>query len=148
VLAAIAQHSESLPADFVPNLLSVRILLAPEYARLAIERDAERIATLLSSSTTLPETPEAFSAFDWEVHLQLTICSGNPVFTLIFNGFKDLYLSMGKIYFSSQATRNHSRGFYADLLECARQHDSSAAFKLTERIMAQSLANWQQVNPS
>ncbi len=38
VLAAIARRRQNLPANFVPDLLSVRILLAPAYARLAIER--------------------------------------------------------------------------------------------------------------
>lgn len=146
VLAAIAQHSEALPGDFVPNLLSIRILLAPEYTRLAIERNPECITELLESSSALPETEEAFSAYDWRVHQQLTLCSGNPVFTLILNGFRNLYQDMGLIYFSSPSAREHSRGFYSGLLEYAKKRDGTAAFKLTEKIMSQSLANWKQGN--
>jgi GntR family negative regulator for fad regulon and positive regulator of fabA len=148
VLAAIAQHSESLPADFVPNLLSVRILLAPAYARLAIERNPDCIADLVSSSPALPDTPEAFSAFDWRVHQQLTICSGNPVFTLILNGFQNLYQAMGLVYFSSPAARKHSRHFYSGLLDCAQKRDSAAAYTMTETIMRESLANWKNVSKS
>lgn len=145
VLAAIAQHSESLPADFIPNLLAVRILLAPAYARLAVERNPAHIADLVASSPALPETAEAFSAFDWQVHQQLTVCSGNPVFTLILNGFQDLYQAMGLVYFESTATRNHSRRFYSGLLNCARQGDATSAYSLTDTVMRESLANWRNI---
>lgn len=145
VLAAIAQHSESLPADFIPNLLAVRILLAPAYARLAVERNPAHIANLVAGSPALPETAEAFSAFDWQVHQQLTVCSGNPVFTLILNGFQDLYQAMGLVYFESTATRNHSRRFYSGLLNCARQGDAASACSLTDTVMRESLANWRNI---
>jgi GntR family transcriptional regulator, negative regulator for fad regulon and positive regulator of fabA len=146
VLAAIAQHSESLPSDFVPNLLAVRILLAPSYARLAIEHDPDCIAGLLADNPALPDDAAAFSSFDWRVHLQLTLCSGNPVFTLILNGFKSLYQSMGLIYFAYPEAREHSRRFYSELLTCARKHDGQRAYDLTEQIMTESLENWKRTS--
>ena len=41
VLGTIAHHQDHLPAEFVPNLLQVRELLAPAYARLAVKRSAK-----------------------------------------------------------------------------------------------------------
>jgi GntR family negative regulator for fad regulon and positive regulator of fabA len=145
VLAAIARRRQDLPTNFVPDLLSVRVLLAPAYARLAVERSPRCIISLLESAPTANKSPEEFSSFDWQVHHQLTICSGNPVFTLILNGFQDLYIEMGMFYFSIPETRSSSLGFYSGLLACAREGDAAAAQSLTTRIMQESLLFWQQI---
>ena len=142
VLAAIARRRQDLPANFVPNLLSVRVLLAPAYARLAVEHAPHCIISLLEESPGSTGTPEVFSSFDWQVHHQLTICSGNPVFTLILNGFQDLYTEMGKLYFSVPETRASSLAFYAGLLKFARAGNADGASVLTETVMAESLAFW------
>jgi GntR family negative regulator for fad regulon and positive regulator of fabA len=123
----------------------VRILLAPTYTRMAIEHDPRPIVDLLSNYPALPDAPDAFSAFDWRVHQQLTICSGNPVFTLILNGFQDLYKAMGLTYFSLSELRDHSRHFYRALLACSQNRDGSKAYSLTETVMKDSLANWKNI---
>lgn len=147
VLAAIARHSADLPANFVPDLLSVRILLAPAYARLAIAHSPKNITSLLESPPILKSSPGEFSVFDWQIHHQLTICSGNPVFTLILNGFQELYIEMGKTYFSISETRTSSLAFYADLLICARSSDAEGAARLTAKVMTDSLAFWGTLPP-
>ena len=145
VLAAIARREENPPADFVPNLLSVRVLLAPAYTRLAVEKAPASIVDLLRSAAQLTDDPSTFSAFDWQVHRQLTICSGNPVFTLILNGFQNLYLEMGTRYFSLPHARQSSRGFYRDLLDAAQRGDGISAAGLAARIMQESLAIWNEL---
>lgn len=145
VLAAIARRRQDLPANFVPDLLSVRILLAPAYARLAIERAPGCIVNLLEASPSAKNTPGDFSRFDWQLHHQLTICSGNPVFTLILNGFQDLYTEMGVLYFSILETRASSLSFYASLLDCARTTDANRAFTITAEVMEASLTFWNHI---
>ncbi|NPV87741.1 MAG: fatty acid metabolism transcriptional regulator FadR [Anaerolineae bacterium] len=148
VLAHIARRQDHLPQDFIPNLLSIRCLLAPAYTRLAIHNDAESIAQLLATYPDLADTPEAYTQADWELHRSLTIASRNPVFTLILNGFCELYAIMGKRYFALPAARAYSQQFYQKLLDCARQADEDAAETLTRQVMAESMRFWQQVSQS
>ncbi|MBN2500083.1 MAG: GntR family transcriptional regulator, partial [Anaerolineales bacterium] len=61
VLDAIARFPQQQPADFVPNLLYIRQLMAPAYARLAVERNAECIQALLKEYIDLPEDVETFA---------------------------------------------------------------------------------------
>jgi GntR family negative regulator for fad regulon and positive regulator of fabA len=143
VLGAIARHQNHTPPNFVPNLLSVRYLLAPAYARAAVEHNPQRLVEQLEGYTDLADTPESFAVADWELHRQLTILSGNPVFTLILNGFGDLYHRMAPLYFNSTKSRAHSRAFYHDLLIAARENDPNAAEKITRRVMLESLDLWQ-----
>ncbi len=145
VLGAMARHQAQMPPDFVPNLLQVRTLLAPAYARQAVERAALSVSELTAALAALPDEAAAYAAADWELHHQLTILSGNPVFTLILNGFGDLYLEMGLRYFVRPEVRQHSRGFYAGLLEAARHADPAAAEAHTRQIMLQSQDIWQKI---
>lgn len=142
VLGAIARHQENLPPEFVPNLLKVRCLLAPTYTRLAIERSPVSVVNLLKGYVYLDDVPEIFSAADFGLHYHLTITSGNPIFTLILNGFHELYQSMARIYFASLAARDHSRSFYADLLFAAQANDPRSAEAITLRVMTDSLDLW------
>lgn len=143
VLGAIARYQNHTPPNFVPNLLSVRHLLAPAYTRAAVEHHPQRVMEQLKDYTDLDDTPASYAVADWELHRQLTILSGNPVFTLILNGFGDLYHRMAPLYFDSAEARAHSRAFYLDLLRAAKENNPSAAEKTTRRVMLESLALWQ-----
>ena len=142
VLGAIARHQDQVPPDFVPNLLQVRKLLAPAYVRLAVKRAARNLAKFLEDYQDLPDAPEVFAKADWELHRYLTIASGNPVFTLILNGFKELYPYMGRVYFTPPKARARSRQFYAGLRACAAARDPERAEIITREVMQDSITLW------
>jgi GntR family negative regulator for fad regulon and positive regulator of fabA len=142
VLAAIARHQGHIPLDFVPNLLSIRILLAPAYARAAVENNPQRLEELLTGYDDLPDSAEAYARADWELHHLLTVCSENPVFTLILNGFQDLYPTMGRQYFQNPEGRQASRRFYQGLLESARAGNPEMAEAVTFEAMQRSMSLW------
>jgi GntR family negative regulator for fad regulon and positive regulator of fabA len=98
---------------------------------------------MLSAAASIDDTPEAFTAADWELHHTLTIASGNPIFTLILNGFHDLYYIMGLRYFALSDARDTSRAFYRDLHSCVSKQDAAAAGNVTAAVMARSLEIWQ-----
>lgn len=145
VLAAIARHSQQLPPDFVVNLLAVRLLLAPTYTRLAVQRNTDEVVGCLNGYTQIPDDPQTFTDTDWQLHLRLTIASENPVFTLILNGFRELYQVMGLRYFQLPEARAHSRRFYQTLLECAKNNDFDRIEAVTRRVMIESLDFWRKL---
>jgi GntR family negative regulator for fad regulon and positive regulator of fabA len=145
VLGAIARHQDPLPNGFVASLLEVRLALAPAYTRLAIERSAPAVADLLEDYSSLPDSAETFASADWHLHHVLALGSGNAVFTLILNGFGDLYLTLAQRYFASPGTRQHSREFYLRLLAAARAGDAPEAEYLTRQVMAEALELWERI---
>lgn len=142
ILGAIAQHENTLPPDFVPNLLQVRTLLAPAYARLACHHAPGEIISLLGDLLQMADTAGDFAAGDWQLHFTLTVHSRNPVFTLILNGFRQLYHDMGLLYFSSPTARQYSRLFYSSLLSVVTQGNLDAVEAITRNVMEQSLKIW------
>ncbi|HBF41677.1 MAG TPA: fatty acid metabolism transcriptional regulator FadR, partial [Anaerolineaceae bacterium] len=76
--------------DFVTQLLQIRLLLAPEYTVLAIRNQEGQVREMLEDLADVEDSPAEYSRRDFLLHRQLTILSGNPIFTLILNGFGDL----------------------------------------------------------
>ena len=146
VLGDLVRYSRRLPPDFVPNLLQVRLAMAPAYTRAAIAHDAETMAAFLAGYTALEDTPQALAAFDWELHHRLTLASGNPVYTLILNGFAGFYVEMAARYFVAAEARAASRGFYRSLLAAAERGDAAAAERITREVMEESITFWQRTN--
>jgi GntR family negative regulator for fad regulon and positive regulator of fabA len=145
VLGTIARHQDHVPPDFVPNLLHVRELLAPAYAQLAVKRSARNLVKFLDGYQDLIDSPDAFAAADWELHRYLTIESGNPIFTLILNGFKELYPQMGRAYFAPPKARARSRRFYTDLRAAAQARDPDRAEEITREVMHDSIDLWKSI---
>jgi GntR family transcriptional regulator, negative regulator for fad regulon and positive regulator of fabA len=145
ILAAIARHQTHLPDSFVPNLLQIRLLLAPAYTRMAIQNSLNEVIHLLESMQNIEDSPESFTLHDLDLHCQLTILSKNPVFTLIFNGFGELYQKMGLSYFASIQARDHSRSFYKKLLSAVLSNDVFMAEEVTRRVMEDSIEIWRNI---
>jgi GntR family negative regulator for fad regulon and positive regulator of fabA len=142
VLGALVRYSQRLPPDFVPNLLEVRLALAPAYASAAVENAAGMVVELLEGYAALEDTPDVYASFDWTLHRTLTIASGNPVYTLIINGFSGFYEQMACLYFARLEARASSRAFYAALLAAARREDAMEAQRITRTVMEESITLW------
>jgi GntR family negative regulator for fad regulon and positive regulator of fabA len=146
VLGDLVRYSQHLPDDFVPNLLDVRLSLAPAYTRAAVERAADEVVALLDGYIDLEDSAERYATADWELHRALTLASGNPVFTLILNGFADFYVQMARLYFAQPQARAASRAWYAGLLAAARSGDADAAEQDTRRAMQESVELWRALS--
>ena len=141
VLSAIAR-SQTLPDDFVPNLLALRLVLAPAYARAAVEHHPDSVSARMGAFAHIPDTLDAFARADWEVHVLLCVASENLVFTLILNGFQEIYQRMATSYFSVPELRAHSRAYYAALSAVAHKRDANAAERVTHHVMKRSQEAW------
>lgn len=144
VLSAIVQSKEHLPLDFITHLLDVRLQLAPAYTRAAVEHAPEAVAALLTAAASLPDTPAAYAAFDWRLHHGLTVASGNPIYTLILNGFADFYEELARLYFATPEARQRSRSFYLTLATAVAGSDAAQAETLCRATMLDSIRIWQQ----
>jgi GntR family negative regulator for fad regulon and positive regulator of fabA len=141
VLAALSEHGD-IPRGFVKQLLEVREVLAPAYAREAVRRAPARVAAYLAGADALGGESAEWTRFDWGLHHLLAVSSGNPVYALILNGFRALFARMATLYFERPAARAASRRFYAALREAAAAGDSERAEREAREVMARSVALW------
>ena len=144
VLNTLSEHPDKLPGNFIPNLLNVRLAMAPMYTALAVSNASGNVVSLLEGRSNLNQSPREFAQFDWTLQHTLTLLSENPVFIMILNGFEDLYLNLAPSYFSIPAAREHSLNYYENLAEAALKKDVFGAKLITEEVMRDSLNFWQQ----
>jgi GntR family transcriptional regulator, negative regulator for fad regulon and positive regulator of fabA len=144
VLSALVQHGDHLPPNFVEHLLAVRLQLAPAYTAAAVNCDPAAAAAQLAPYAQLADAPGAFAAFDWQLHRCLTIASGNPIYTLILNGFADFYETLAQRYFANPTARVRSRTFYADLATAVAHRNAAQAEALSRTAMQDSLTLWRE----
>lgn len=142
MLNALSTQPENLSPAFMTNLLEVRAALAPVYTRLAYDHNRDQAIAYLEKFTNLPDNPETYAQVDMELHHQLTILSGNPIFTLIYNGFRQLSYQAGLNYFANPQARRHSHCFYCGLLDDYRNNDPDNAEARTAKVMQDSLEYW------
>lgn len=146
LLSSLVRNSQELPANFIPNLLEVRLVMAPAYTRAAVEHYPSEVVNFLEQSRDLGDAPPAFASFDWTLHKTLTFYSNNPIYTLILNGFTGFYEQMGCLYFKNPQARASSRAFYAALQEAAARKDAHEAEKITRTMMQESIVLWKQTS--
>jgi GntR family negative regulator for fad regulon and positive regulator of fabA len=142
VLDAVVRHGRALPPGFVGQLLEVRTLLAPAYARAAVARNAAAVAAHLAAAEALPDSAAEFARFDWDVHHALARGSGNPIFALILNGFAGFYRTLAERYFAAPPGRRASRAFYRALAQAARRGAPARAEQVTRAAMTRSARLW------
>ncbi len=141
VLAGLAEHGE-IPKGFVKQLLEVREVLAPAYAREAVRHAPALVAAFLARAEGLGTEAAEWTAYDWELHHLLAVSSGNPVYTLILNGFRGLFARMAALYFERPAARAASGAFYAALRSAALAGDTNGAERVTRDVMTRSVELW------
>ena len=146
VLSSISKFPDHLSEDFVANLLQIRLLLCPTYSFMAAINHPEEIISFLENAPQLDNSPEVFSDYDFRLHQKLTQCSGNPIFTLILNGFKELFSQKALFYFQNEKARAHSHGFYRDLKSAFQENKPHLVFDISKKIMNESIEIWK--NPS
>lgn len=144
VLAALAEHGE-VPKGFVRQLLEVREVLAPAYAREAVRRAPARVAAYLGAADALGADPDSWTSYDWGLHRLLATSSGNPVYVLILNGFRELFGRMALLYFERPAARAASREFYGALRAAAEAGDPDAAGAAARDVMTRSVGLWRPI---
>jgi GntR family transcriptional regulator, negative regulator for fad regulon and positive regulator of fabA len=146
LLSSLVRNSQELPANFIPDLLEVRLAMAPAYTKAAIEHFPTEVADFLEQSKELDDLPLSFASFDWRLHKTLAFYSHNPIYSLILNGFTGFYEQMGCLYFQYLPAQASSRAFYTGLLEAARQKDPQKAESITRTVMQASIVLWQQAS--
>lgn len=116
ILDTLARLDDSGSLDLVGHLFKTRAAIFALYLRSALKRNPQDIATFLKQSVELKNNSQSFINYDWQFFHLLSRATENPICTLILNGFKTLYLRVGKFYYTNPETRALAATFYQQLL--------------------------------
>lgn len=123
ILETITRLDDAGSLKLADQLLDVRTQFGSVYLRFAMKENAEKMAEAISKIVEVEETGEAYIEFDWNVQHECAELSGNPVYVLMLNGFRNIYYRIGRFYFAQPETRALAKDFYLDLKEIVTKQD-------------------------
>ncbi|MDX5626780.1 MULTISPECIES: fatty acid metabolism transcriptional regulator FadR [unclassified Brenneria] len=115
ILETLARLDHDSVPQLIDNLLSVRTNIAAIFIRTALRRHPEKTHDVLKQTESVDDDADAFAQLDYNVLHGLAFASGNPIYGLILNGLKGMYLRVGRYYFSNPAARKLALDFYGRL---------------------------------
>ncbi|ASY77135.1 MULTISPECIES: fatty acid metabolism transcriptional regulator FadR [Pectobacterium] len=115
ILETLARLDHDSVPQLIDNLLAVRTNIAAIFIRTALRHNPEKVRDVLTQTSAVDDSAEAFAQLDYNVFRGLAFASGNPIYGLILNGLKGLYIRVGRYYFSNPEARKLAVNFYGRL---------------------------------
>ncbi len=147
MIGTLAKYAKYLPNGFITKLLEVRVTLLPPVARLAALYQPQKLIDYLSHHPNPANSETTFAEYDWELQMQITRLSGNPVYALIFNDFASVFKKMAILYFRSEISRNASLQYYSYLSDAVAQNTDTVE-EVVRFAMQKSIEIWHEVRGS
>ena len=125
ILETITRLDDAGSLKLADQLLDVRTQFGSVYLRFAMKENAKKMSEIMARVTEIDETADAYIEFDWNVQHECAELSGNPVYVLMLNGFKNIYYRVGRFYFGQPETRALAKQYYLSLSEIVLTHNVS-----------------------
>lgn len=145
VLVTMARLDQRGIPELVDQLLSARTNVSVIYIRAAFKNAAEKSIEIIKQYESLEDNAQAYADFDYALHHQLAFASGNPIYVLILNGFKDLYGRVGKLYFDMPEARKMADNHYEELIRLAEGGDYDQVIGALRRYGLKTGKMWQSL---
>ncbi|PLR39118.1 fatty acid metabolism transcriptional regulator FadR [Chimaeribacter coloradensis] len=120
ILETLARLDHDSVPQLIDNLLAVRTNIASIFIRTAVRQHPEKALEILAQAGSVDDQADAFSELDYGIFRGLAFASGNPIYGLILNGLRGLYMRVGRYYFSNPDARKLALAFYARLAELSK----------------------------
>lgn len=129
----------------VANVVSLRTRMAEYYIPEAIRLNPEQSLTLFEQLDVLPNNAEAYAEFDYNLYRRFTFVANKPIYALILNSFKPLYLQLASLFFSKIESRKITLAFYQQLRVCCEQGNAQQAVKSMTINRERSAEIWEKM---
>jgi len=129
-----------LEPDLQTSLLDVRRLFEVETARLAaLNREDAHVSVLQQivekEMRARSQDVARIAAFDFRFHHLLSIASGNRIYPLLINSFKQVYLNLAMQFFEDPAVVQTVHAFHRKMLQAIENRDDAAAVSVMQRLL-------------
>lgn len=141
LLVSLVEYQEGdLDPQLWNSLLEMRKLFELENARLAAVRrrdgDIARLRRILELEVrTSPTDTDGVTEVDYDFHHQVAMASGNMVYPLLLNSFKQVYISVTRLFFSDPEVVETVFGFHHNLVDALEKKDEIRALEIMSEIL-------------
>ncbi|MCI7719322.1 fatty acid metabolism transcriptional regulator FadR [[Pasteurella] aerogenes] len=145
IIKTLIQLDKSITPVIIANVVSLRTKMAESYIPEAIQNDAAQSLKLFENLPHLKDTALHYAEFDYQLYRSFTFIADKPVYGLIFNSFKDLYLHVASLFFSSTQARQLTLSFYQKLQQSCEQCSVQQATACMQENRENSVSIWKEL---
>ncbi len=141
ILASLLNyHNGKLDPNLFDSMVEMRMLIEVETARLAaLRRTGEHLqdlSALLEEEGALDRAePERIAEVDFGFHHLIAMATGNFIYPLLLNSFRQVYTSLTKRFFSDPEVVSVVFGFHRELVRAIRDRDEGTAVEVMKRLL-------------
>jgi DNA-binding FadR family transcriptional regulator len=133
-------HNGKLDPRLFESMVEMRMLIEVETARLAaLRRTREHLeafrALLEEEETVEPGEVERIAEVDFGLHHLIAMATGNFIYPLLLNSFRQIYTSLTKQFFSDPGVVSVVFGFHRELVQAILDGDDEAAVEIMTRLL-------------
>ncbi|PJG85780.1 fatty acid metabolism transcriptional regulator FadR [Conservatibacter flavescens] len=115
IIESIVKLDETRVPSLIANILSARTNIATIYIPKAFKVAKQESLALFENLPNLTDSAETFVSFDYDIFRKLAFAADNPIYGLVLNSFRSLYMRVGVVYFSSIEAKKLALAFYQNL---------------------------------
>ena len=131
LLNSLVNYQGGLDPSLLENLLDMRQLFEVEIVRLAARHWAQdqldALGDIVLSEENALEDPGAFSELDFEFHHALSMVSGNDLYPLLLNSFRQIYRHLAGQFYTVAHVAPTVVAFHREILAAVKNRDAAAA---------------------
>ena len=133
-------HQGDLEPELLGSLLEMRLLFEVETARLAaLHRTGEQLSSLhgfiREEENIDSQDIEGISALDFAFHHLVALASGNHIYPLLLNSFKQCYSNLAGQFFTDPALVPEVFCFHKELVGALEDKDEKMATQIMKRML-------------
>lgn len=134
-------HEGNLEPGLLVSLLEMRLLFEVETARLAARhrnrKQLDGLCTLLRKEDTINHQDiEAICKLDFYFHHLVALASGNHIYPLLINSFKQCYLNLTGQFFSDPAVVPVVFDFHKKMVNAIKDKNEKSTAGIMERMLS------------
>lgn len=145
IIQTLIKLDRSMLPLIIENVVSLRTRMAEYFIPEAVRLDSKAALVLFDTLDTLEDSAQAYAEFDYALYRHFTFIANRPVYGLILNSFKDLYLQVASLFFSSPISRHVTGQFYQQLKQACEQSDYQQAVECMALNRERSTAIWREM---
>ena len=133
-------HQGDLEPELFTSLLEMRLLFEVETARLAaLHRTQDQLKffrrLLQQEAAVNRRDTDGICALDSEFHHLVALASGNHIYPLLLNSFKNCYLNLAGQFFSDATVVPEVFAFHEAMVKSLENKDSENSAKIMKRML-------------
>jgi fatty acid metabolism transcriptional regulator FadR len=141
LLSSLIQYQKGkLEPELLDSLLQMRLLMEPQFARSAAQnRTKDQVSEfheiIKKEESADYKNIQNITDLDFEFHLLIAVASGNAVYPLLLNSFRQVYTNLTGQFFNDSLVVSTVHKYHRDMVQALESKDSKKAVSIMKTIL-------------